>query len=96
MTFKKLRCFLLITTYFFIAGCGTKMEPPPSSNPVNFVSATPPGGSTIQTNATITVTFDAAPSDVVVSRVTATTTGQMVTITGPFLRGSAEPGRHWD
>ena len=90
--FHKLSCILLIVTCFFIAGCGDDVEPPP---PVNFVSVDPPGGSTLEPDATITVTFDAAPGEVAVNPGTATTAGQTVTISGPFSAGSLNLGLTW-
>ena len=68
------------------------MDPPP---PVNFVSVDPPSGSTIEPDATITVTFDAAPGEVAVNPGTATTAGQTVTISGPFSAGSLNLGLTW-
>ena len=90
--FHKLSCILLIVTCFFIAGCGDDVDPPP---PVNFVSVDPPSGSTIEPDATITVTFDAAPGEVAVNPGTATTAGQTVTISGPFSAGSLNLGLTW-
>ena len=90
--FHKLSCILLIVTCFFIAGCGDDVEPPP---PVNFVSVDPPSGSTIAPDATITVTFDAALSEVSVNPGTATTAGRTVIISGPFSAGSLNLGLTW-
>ena len=90
--FHKLSCILLIVTCFFIAGCGDDVEPPP---PVNFVSVDPPSGSTIAPDATITVTFDAAPGEVSVNPGTATTAGRTVIISGPFSAGSLNLGLTW-
>ena len=52
----------------------------------NFVSAIPSGGE-IAGNTTITVTFDNAPADVIVSAGTVKLTGKIATITGPFIPG---------
>ena len=54
---------------------------------VEFVAATPPSGSTIQTDESITVVFDGIPRSVVVTSGTAKTAGQTVTISGPFKAG---------
>ena len=54
---------------------------------VEFVAATPPSGSTIQTDESITVVFDGIPRSVVVTAGTAKTAGQTVTISGPFKAG---------
>ena len=62
---------------------------------MNFVSVDPPSGSPIAPDATITVTFDAAPGEVAVNPGTATTAGQTVTISGPFSAGSLNLGLTW-
>ena len=54
--------------------------------PVNFISASPPGGE-IAVNGAITVTFDNAPADIVVSPGTVKITGKTAAITGPFALG---------
>ena len=97
MNFKRFDCSLLIAVCFFIAGCGDDVEPPPSSAPTYsyFVSASPPSGSTIDPDATITVTFDAAPGAVTVNEGTVTTAGQTVTIAGPFLAGALSLSITW-
>ena len=76
-------CF---STVFFsgMDGCSTEEEP------AVFLSATPPGGSTIQEDATIVATFDAPPSGLdvnVPAGVTFSVTGSVVTITGGFKPG---------
>ncbi len=78
----------------FMAGCGGDDNPAPPAL-VEFVAATPPSGSTIEPDATITVTFDAAPGNVVVNRGAAITTGQTVTISGPFDAGLLSLGLAW-
>ena len=55
--------------------------------PVAFVAASPPSGSEILTDASITVFFDGTPGNVAVTAGTAKTTGQTVTISGPFEVG---------
>ncbi len=66
-----------------LAGCGgdddTSDEEP---TPASFTSANPPSGSTIASNASVTLTFDNAPTDVTVSAGTHTVTGKTVTVTG--------------
>ena len=70
-----------------LVGCGGDENPVAAEPvPVNFVSASPSGGQ-IATNAPITVTFDNAPSDIVVSTGTVKITGKTVVITGPFTLG---------
>lgn len=71
-----------------LAGCGgdddTITDEPV---PVNFISASPSGGQ-IATNGTITVTFDNAPGEVMVSTGTVKITGKTAAITGPFTPGA--------
>ena len=80
--FKSLSCFLVILTCFLIVGCGKDESPP-----VSFVSAVPPSGSTIQPNATITVTFSSTPGNVTVSAGSVVVNGKTATISGPFPSG---------
>ena len=61
--------------------------PGPSPAPANFVSASPPGGSEIAANGSVTLTFDNAPADVTVSAGVATAAGRTVTVFGPFTPG---------
>ncbi|MCY3740594.1 MAG: hypothetical protein OXH00_06220 [Candidatus Poribacteria bacterium] len=76
--------FLAVSMF---AGCGGDDETVTDEPvPVNFVSASPSGGQ-ITTNATITVTFDNAPGDIMVNPGTAKITGKTAAITGPFKLG---------
>ena len=59
----------------------------PKADLVAFVAATPPSGSEIQTDESITVVFDGTPANVAVTAGTAKTAGQTVTISGPFKAG---------
>ena len=68
---------------------------PPQPPPVNFVSVDPPGGSTLEPDATITVIFDAVPDGVAVNPGTATVAGQIVTIFGPFPAGVLSLNLTW-
>ena len=78
-----------------MVGCGSDEEVKPA--PVDFVSANPPSGSTIQPNTTITITFDDAPGNVVVNPGRATTTGRRtVEISGPFTFGALTIAITWD
>ena len=64
--------------------------PPEEETPpviVNFVSADPPNGTTIKPNATITVTFDAFPGNVVVTQGAVEIADRRATISGPFPVG---------
>ena len=77
-----------------MGGCDSDEVKP---NPVNFVSANPPSGSTIQPDTTITITFDDAPGNVVVNPGRATTTGRRtVEISGPFTFGALTIAITWD
>ena len=71
-----------------LAGCGgdddTVTDEPV---PVNFVSATPPGGE-IAANRIIVVTFDNSPADVIVNAGTVTVAGKTAAIVGPFTPGA--------
>ena len=77
---------LVIGILSTMVGCGSDEVKP---NPVDFVSANPPSGSTIQPDTTITVTFDDAPGKVVVNPGRATISGgRTVEISGPFTAGA--------
>ena len=74
-----------VLTVSMLVGCGD-IDDADEPVPVNFVSATPPGGE-IAANGTITVTFDNTPVDLTVSRGTVTVTGKTAFISGPFTPG---------
>jgi hypothetical protein len=61
---------------------------PPKLPPVVFVSANPPSGSEIASNASITLTFNNTPADVTVSAGSAIVSGKTVVVTGPFIPGA--------
>ena len=56
--------------------------------PIAYTSVNPVAGSTIETDATLTLRFDGTPSDVKVNNGTARTSGNTLTITGPFTPGT--------
>ena len=56
--------------------------------PIAYTSVNPVAGSTIETDATLTLRFDGTPSDVKVNNGTASASGNTVTITGPFTPGT--------
>ena len=56
--------------------------------PVAYVSVNPRIGSTIETDATLTLRFDGTPEDVSVNKETAEIAGNTITITGPFTPGA--------
>ncbi|RKU38998.1 hypothetical protein C6496_03665 [Candidatus Poribacteria bacterium] len=60
-------------------------EPPPPS--ATFVSANPPSGSTVPTNASLILTFDNAPTDVAVSAGFFAGSGKTLLVSGPFPPG---------
>ena len=88
--FKRLNCFLLMVTCFLIVGCGEDESPP-----VSFISATPPNGSTIQPDATITVTFSSAPGNVTISAGSIVISGKTATLSGPFPSGPLNLNLAW-
>lgn len=71
-----------------VIGCGADDDIGEEETvPSNFVSASPPSGSEIAANGSITLTFDNAPTDVTVSTGVAVPSGKTVTVTGPFIFG---------
>ncbi len=82
--------FAAILVSIYSSSCGF------INDPVAFVSATPPTGSTLQQNATITLTFDAEPIGLKVSGGTAVTSGRNAIISGPFTPGKLALTLTWD
>ena len=83
--FRYLGRFAVLAVCLFalaMVGCGTD-DPPVEEEPIKFVSADPVEGSTIQNNATITVTFDGIPEGLKVTGGSAVPGGKTVTIAGP-------------
>ena len=78
-----------------MVGCGTD-DPPVEEEPIKFVSASPVEGSTIQNDATITVTFDGIPADLKVTGGSAVPGGKTVSIAGPFAAGPLVLGLQWE
>ena len=78
-----------------VAGCGSD-EAVLSPENIDSVVVTPPIGSIIAPNTTITVTFDTAPGDVAVNLGTAITTDQTVKISGPFAKGPLKLTLTWE
>ena len=85
----------LFALMLVMGGCGTD-DPPVEEDPIQFVSASPAEGSTIQNDATITVTFDGIPEGLQVTGGTATPGGKTVTIAGPFAAGPLVLGLQWE
>lgn len=90
---KVLSILVMIGVYSVAGGCG---EDAPLPTVVNFVAADPPGGSTIQPDTTIIVTFDGVPGNVTVNRGTVTIAGTTVRIAGPFDSGALRLSLTWD
>ena len=82
----------LFTLAIVMGGCGADNGgEDDDADPIHFVSADPADGSTIQNDATITVTFDGTPEGLQGTGGTATPGGNTVSIVGPFAAG----GCHW-
>ena len=95
--FKRLGRFAVLAVCLFaiaivMVGCG----PGEGDDPIKFVSADPADGSTIQNDATITVTFDGTPEGLQVTGGTATPGGETVSIAGPFAAGPLSIGVAWE
>ena len=96
--FRYLGRFAVLAVCLFalaMVGCGTD-DPPVEEEPIKFVSASPAEGSTIQNDATITVTFDGTPEGLQVTGGTATPGGETVSIAGPFAAGPLVLGLQWE
>ena len=78
-----------------MGGCGPD-DPPVEEEPIKFVSASPVEGSTIQNDATITVTFDGVPEGLKVTGGSAVPGGKTVSIAGPFAAGPLVLGLQWE
>ncbi len=73
----------------YISSCGPDTAEIEEDIPVNFVSATPPGGA-IQVNGTVTLTFDNEPTGVTSTAGNITVVGKTVLIEGPFKPGDLD------
>ena len=96
--FKHLGTFAVLAVCLLVmamGGCGGD-DDPPEEDPIKFVSADPADGSTIQNDATITVTFDGTPEGLQVTGGTATPGGKTVSIAGPFAAGPLVLGLQWE
>ena len=97
MMFRYLGRFAVLAVCLFalaMVGCGG--DPPVEEDPIKFVSADPVDGSTIQNDATITVTFDGIPEGLQVTGGSAIPGGKTVTIAGPFAAGPLVLGLQWE
>ena len=80
-------------------GCGTDLgDEARDLGPVEFVSADPPSGSTLLPNATVTVSFNGVPKDLIVPQGVVSRSAKAartVTISGPFTVGELTLTMRW-
>ena len=93
---KQLGTFAILTVCLFAIAMGSCNREEPLVEAIQFLSADPADGSTIQNNATITVTFNGTPEGLQVTGGTATPEGETVTIAGPFAPGPLALGLQWE
>ena len=89
---KKFNFLAIILIFLFtisMIGCG-------EGDTVEIESVDPPDGSTIPTEATITISFSKIPQSLTVSEGKATTSDRIVTIVGPFTLGKLEIEVTWE
>ena len=88
---RLLGLFLLCVFAFSIVGCFLRRdqdEEEPEDVIASVVSVSPPSGSNLPVNGSITVTFDNPPNTVIASSGTVSVAGKIATITGPFTTGA--------
>ena len=93
---KHLGTFAILAVCLFAIAMGSCNREDPLVEAIQFLSADPADGSTIQNNATITVTFNGTPEGLQVTGGTATPGGETVTIAGPFNAGPLVLGLQWE
>ena len=93
---KRLGTFAILAACLFAIAMGSCNREAPLVEAIQFLSADPADGSTIQNNATITVTFNGTPEGLQVTGGTATPGGKTVTIAGPFNAGPLALGLQWE
>ncbi len=96
MVLKHLGTFASLAVCLFAIAMGSCNREEPLVEAIQFLSADPADGSTIQNNATITVTFNGTPEGLQVTGGTATPGGETVTIAGPFAPGPLALGLQWE
>ena len=80
------RFFFGTLIFIVLLSCGADdIEPEP---PVKFVAVTPPSGSAIGANRSITITFDGEAEDVQSNFGTVEVVGKSVIVYGPFSPGN--------
>lgn len=87
--FRLLATLIVGLLAVYISSCDPDTAEIEEDVPVNFVSATPPGGD-IAGNASITLTFDNEPTGVTSTAGNITVTGKTVVIDGPFNPGDLD------
>ena len=85
-------CCIAFALLIGLVGCS---EDAVEEAPINFVSAIPATGSTIQPDATIIASFDGTPAGINVSGGKFSVSGANVTITGPFTAGALSLTLTW-
>ncbi len=83
---------LVLSVLLVLTGCGSSDDVVPTT----FISASPASGTTILTDATLTLTFDNMPENITVSEGTAVPSGNTVAIQGPFSLGDLSLVVTWD
>lgn len=78
----------LLVIFMLVSIVADESDSEEKTPPAALVSADPPSGSRIAVNRNITLTFDNAPTDVVVSGYTGTVSGKTTTILSPFTPGA--------
>ena len=80
-----------------ILGCGIDSEDEVRDlGPVQFVSVDPPSGSTLLSNATLTVSFSGVPKDLIVTQGVVSLSARTATISGPFAVGALHLTITWE
>ena len=80
----------------FMVGCGGDDEDPDEVVEANFVSSNPADGGELAANASLTLTFSAAPMNVTVNGKAATVAGKTATLAGPHTPGQTAFAIAWD
>ena len=96
--FKRLGTFVVLAVCLFaiaivMGGCGNGDD---EEVPAYFISASPESGSTLESDATIVLSFGGTPKDVSVNVGQATVTVHTVAISGPFRPGNLDLVVKWD
>ena len=80
-----------------LLSCGADSEDVTRSfGPVQFTAADPPSGSTLLSNATLTVSFDGVPKNLRATQGTVSSSTRTATISGPFTVGQLHLTLTWE